>query len=139
LQKHCWKAQVSISFPRMRPATGGYQPEARCLLSDRQFVQLVCAFRWLLPHAGITLSTREPAALRDGMIPLGVTLMSAGASTEPGGYSHFDEANWSPTQAAPGEQFAIADERPPSAIAQAIRDKGCEAVWKDADASLVQV
>src|SRR5258707_11804055 len=53
----------------------------------REMVQLVCAFRLMFPDAGLVLSTREPAKLRDGLAPLGITLMSAGSHTEPGGYT----------------------------------------------------
>ena len=56
-------------------------------MSDREMVQLVCAFRILFPDVGLVLSTREPAQLRDGLIPLGITLVSAGSHTEPGGYT----------------------------------------------------
>lgn len=122
----------------MRPAAGGFQPDPAHAANDRELTQLICAFRWLLPHVGIVLSTREPATLRDGLIPLGVTNMSAGSSTEPGGYSHFDETQWTPTEEQPGEQFHIADERPPKAVADAIRAKGYEPVWKDFDQTLVQ-
>lgn len=133
LHQHCWRAFLTVSFPRMRPAAGGFQPDPAHLPDDRQLVQLICAFRLLLPHAGLVLSTREPARLRDGLIPLGITQMSAGSSTEPGGYSHFDESQWVSTQDQPGEQFAIADERPPRAVAEAIRRHGYEPVWKDHD------
>jgi 2-iminoacetate synthase len=135
LLQHCWKAQISISFPRMRPAAGGFQPKE--IMSDRELVQLLTAFRWLLPHASITLSTRESAALRDGLVTLGVTNMSAGSSTEPGGYSHFDESSWTPTQSQPGEQFHIADERSPAQISNMIRSKGYDPVWKDFECCLV--
>ncbi len=137
LLKHCWKAHISISFPRMRPAAGGFQPKVGHCPTDRELVQLVCALRLLLPHAGIVVSTREPPRLRDGLIPIGVTLMSAGSSTEPGGYSHFDENQWSPTREQPGEQFHIADERPPHEVADVIRKLGYEPVWKDFDQALV--
>ncbi|MGC9450461.1 MAG: 2-iminoacetate synthase ThiH [Oceanipulchritudo sp.] len=137
LNQRCWKAQVSISLPRMRPAAGGFQPEERFLMSDRELVQYITALRLLLPHAGIVLSTREHPSLRNGLVPLGITTMSAGASTEPGGYSHFDETQWKRTDEQPGEQFAIADERPPKVIAEMIRSKGYEPVWKDFDQSLV--
>lgn len=137
LLKRCWKAQLTISLPRMRPAAGGFQPEARYQMSDRELVQVLCAFRLLLPTVGIVLSTREPANLRDGLVPLGVTLMSAGSSTEPGGYSHFDETQWTPSSEQPGEQFAVADERSPAEIAAMIRRHGYEPVWKDFDQSLV--
>lgn len=138
LHQYCWKAQVSISMPRMRPAAGGFQPEPRFLVNDRHLVQYIAAMRAFLPHAGLVLSTREHPTLRNGLVPLGITHMSAGASTEPGGYSHFDENNWNRTQDQPGEQFAIADERPPRVIADMIRSHGYEPVWKDFDQSFVQ-
>jgi 2-iminoacetate synthase len=85
LLRHCWKAQLTISLPRLRPCAGEFQPLTQ--FTDREFAQLVCAFRLMFPDAGLVLSTREPARLRDGLIPLGITLMSAGSHTEPGGYT----------------------------------------------------
>lgn len=137
LHQHCWKAQVAISMPRMRPAAGGFQPETRWLMNDRELVQYICALRLFLPHAGIVLSTREHPSLRNGLVRLGITHMSAGASTEPGGYSHFDESSWTTDRDQPGEQFHIADERSPSVVANMIRQQGYEPVWKDFDQSLV--
>lgn len=138
LQQYCWKAQVAISMPRMRPAAGGFQPDEKWLMNDRELVQYISALRLLLPHAGIVLSTREHPSLRNGLVPLGITHMSAGASTEPGGYSHFDESNWSSDRDQPGEQFHIADERSPAVVAAMIRQQGYEPVWKDFDQSLVR-
>lgn len=137
LLRHCWKAQITLSLPRMRPAAGGFQVDPAYQMSDRQLVQTITALRLFLPHVGIVLSTRESPALRNALVPLGVTQMSAGASTEPGGYSHFDETEWTRTQDQPGEQFHIADERPPREVAAMIRAQGYEAVWKDFDRSLV--
>jgi 2-iminoacetate synthase len=85
LLRNCWKAQLTISLPRLRPCAGEFQPLTR--MSDRDLAQLVCAFRLMFPDVGLVLSTREPAKLRDGLIPLGVTMMSAGSHTEPGGYT----------------------------------------------------
>jgi 2-iminoacetate synthase len=138
LHRHCWRAQLSISLPRLRPAAGGFSPDPAHCPNDRQLVQILTALRLLLPHAGIVLSTREHPALRNGLVRLGVTHMSAGASTEPGGYSHFDETSWQPTREQPGEQFHIADERPPAVIAAMIRAQGYEPVWKDFDQALVR-
>jgi 2-iminoacetate synthase len=138
LLKHCWRSYLTVALPRMRPAAGGYQVSPENILGDRELVQLMSALRLLLPTAGIVLSTREPAALRDGICTLGVTHMSAGSSTEPGGYSHFDEEQWTPTRAQPGEQFHIADERPPQAIAEMLRRRGLDPVWKDHDLALVK-
>ena len=85
LLKHCWKAQVTLSLPRLRPCAGEFQPLTN--LSDRELVQLIAALRLFLPDAGLVLSTREPAPLRDGLFPLGITHASAGSHTEPGGYT----------------------------------------------------
>src|SRR5256885_9844870 len=64
---------------------GEFQPLTH--MADRELVQLVCAFRLMFPDAGLVLSTRESATLRDGLIPLGITMVSAGSHTEPGGYT----------------------------------------------------
>jgi 2-iminoacetate synthase len=106
----------------MRPAAGGFAQ--KYFMEERELVQTMTALRLLLPHASIVLSTREPARLRDGLITLGVTNMSAGSSTEPGGYSSFDETSWTPTKEQKGEQFHISDERSPEQIAQVIRSQG---------------
>ena len=155
LLRHCWKAQLTISVPRLRPCAGEFQP--RTHMTDRDLAQLFCAFRLLLPDVGLVLSTREPARLRDGLIPLGVTLVSAGSHTEPGGYTGAGQANvhqtlrgriveladgaseWAdlplPRPGATG-QFKIADERTPVEVSDLIRGLGYEPVWKDWDASL---
>jgi 2-iminoacetate synthase len=131
LMKHYWKSQVSVSFPRLRPAAGGYKPDFP--VSDQELVQMICAFRLMLPDAGLVLSTREPAELRDNLIGLGITKMSAGSKTAPGGYldkldNNLDEQG----QAAEG-QFNVFDDRTVEAVAQSIRQKGYDTVWKDWD------
>src|SRR5436190_9690696 len=85
LLRNCWKAQLTISLPRLRPCAGEFQPLTH--ITDRELLQLVCAFRIMFLDAGLVLSTRESASLRDGLIPLGITLISAGSHTEPGGYT----------------------------------------------------
>ena len=136
LLKHCWRSQISISLPRLRPAAGAFQPEQQYGVSDRAFVQLICALRMFLPHISVVLSTREAPELRNALVPLGITHMSAGASTEPGGYSSYNTETWKQTKNQPGEQFHIADERPPIEVANMIRSLGYEPVWKDFDQSL---
>jgi 2-iminoacetate synthase len=120
LIRRWWRCEVAVALPRIRPAAGDYEPADP--VDDRAFVQFLCALRLALPDVGITLSTREPAALRDALVPLGVTTMSAGSHTEPGGYA-------APTDAEP--QFAISDERTPAAVAAALRAAGYDPVWKD--------
>jgi 2-iminoacetate synthase len=85
LLRNCWKSQLTISLPRLRPCAGEFEPLTH--MTDRELVQLVCAFRLMFPDVGLVLSTREPAKLRDGLFPLGITLISAGSHTEPGGYT----------------------------------------------------
>ena len=155
LLRHCWKAQVTISLPRLRPCAGEFEPLTH--MTDRELVQLVVAFRLMFPDAGLVLSTREPARLRDGLIPLGITLISAGSHTEPGGYTgagrekiHHTErgrivelaagaSEWAVTSGhatnATG-QFEIADDRSPGEVAELVRKLGYEPVWKDWDAAL---
>ena len=149
LLKHCWKAQLTVSLPRLRPCAGEFEPLVH--VSDAELVQLTCALRLFLPDVGIVLSTREPARLRDGLMGLGVTHMSAGSHTEPGGYTGAgreklhrtergriveltkeagDASEW-----ATG-QFDIADERSPGEVAEQIARAGYEPVWKDWDAAL---
>lgn len=138
LLRHCWKASLSVSLPRMRPANGSWAPPPEFHMHDRDLVQAICAYRLLLPTAAITLSTREHPALRNGLVRLGVTNMSAGSCTEPGGYQTFDPDTWVQTKGdQAGEQFHIGDERSPRVVAEMIRAQGYEAVWKDFDASLV--
>jgi len=155
LLRHCWKAALTISLPRLRPSAGDFAP--RTQISDRELVQLVCAFRLMFPDVGLVLSTREPVKLRDGLIPLGITLMSAGSHTEPGGYTgagkehiHHTQrgqivelasgaSEWAATNGhatnATG-QFDIADARSAEEVAKLIQHLGYEPVWKDWDAAL---
>ncbi|MBT2912778.1 2-iminoacetate synthase ThiH, partial [Vibrio anguillarum] len=85
LEKRYWKTRYSISFPRLRPCEGGLQPKS--VMSDKQLVQLICAFRLLNSEVELSLSTRESAHFRDKLIPLGITSISAGSKTQPGGYA----------------------------------------------------
>lgn len=122
LQKHYWRTRFSVNFPRMRPSESGYQPKV--VISDRELARLMFAFRIFDHDIDISYSTREAPGYRDNIMTLGVTSMSAGSRTEPGGYVSTPEAL---------EQFEVSDERPPSEVAAAIRRNGLEPVWKDWD------
>lgn len=115
-----WRAEVSVAVPRLRPAAGEYEPTDP--VDDRAFTQLICALRLALPDVGITLSTREPAFIRDALVPLGVTTLSAGSHTEPGGYASESDAE---------PQFEISDDRSPAEVAAALKANGYDPVWKD--------
>lgn len=125
LQKNYWKTRYSVSFPRLRPFGGSYKPNYP--VSDRQLVQLITAYRIFDENVELALSTRENAYFRDHAFPLGITTMSAGSKTEPGGYSEDHEYL---------EQFSVADNRSPHEVKEAIEQKGYEAVWKNWDESL---
>ena len=148
LLKRCWRSQLTISLPRLRPAAGGFRPKHS--LPDRDLVQLLCALRVTFPQVGIVLSTREPQDFRDLLIPIGVTMMSAGSRTEPGGYTgqgvdglHLTVKGRVTQHACSNSkaeaQFEVEDCRSPEAVAAAIRAQGLEPVWKDWDSSILSV
>lgn len=149
LQKYCWKAVFTVSFPRLRPAAGGFTPLTD--FPDQALVQTICAFRIAFPEVGIVLSTREPAALRNGLCQLGVTMMSAGSHTAPGGYTGAGSDDLHLTvrgrrveveeragcEKAEG-QFGIADQRPVNEVAAMLGHHGFDPVWKDWDPVILE-
>ncbi|MCF2949155.1 2-iminoacetate synthase ThiH [Paraglaciecola aquimarina] len=120
LQNKYWRSKYSISLPRLRPCTGGIQPKSP--ITDAGLVQVICAFRLFSEQLEISLSTRESIELRNNLIPLGITHMSAGSSTQPGGYSAATKEL---------DQFEISDERSVEEVSAMIHHKGYQAVFKD--------
>ncbi|NDW19192.1 2-iminoacetate synthase ThiH [Dysgonomonas sp. 216] len=126
LQKNYWQTKYSISFPRMRPHEGeDFQPNV--IMQDKELAQLVFAYRIFDHDIEIALSTREDKQFRDNMTTLGVTSLSAGSKTDPGGYAVYKQEL---------EQFVVNDDRAPEDILQAVKGQGYEVVWKDWDLSL---
>jgi len=124
LEKKYWQTKYSVSFPRLRPYTGNLEPKVN--MSDKELVQLICAYRIFNEEVELSISTRENEKFRNNIIKLGITNISAGSKTDPGGYA-------SGLQAL--EQFEISDERTPQQVAAMIKEQGYEAVWKDWDES----
>lgn len=122
LRRKYWMTRYSVNFPRMRPAEGGFQPNV--VMNDRELAQLIFAFRIFDHDVDISVSTRERPDFRDNICTLGATSLSAGSKTDPGGYRVYPQSL---------EQFAVSDERMPDAVADAIRRRGAEPVWKDWD------
>ena len=120
LSRIYWRSKFSLSFPRLRPAEGVSDEYQQ--LSDNQLRQLICAYRLFDENVELSLSTREPQELRDSLVPFGITSMSAGSRTEPGGYAAHSRAL---------KQFEISDERAPAEIVGVLRSQGFEPVWKD--------
>jgi 2-iminoacetate synthase len=125
LQRTYWKTKFSVSLPRLRPHQGQFNPNVN--ITDKELIQLLCAYRLFDEDVELSLSTRERQELRDNALPLGVTSLSAGSRTEPGGYAN-------PSSSL--KQFETSDNRPPKEIMEMIKQKGYEAVWKDWDMSL---
>ncbi|MFB9864266.1 2-iminoacetate synthase ThiH [Rufibacter immobilis] len=131
LEKTYWQTKYSISFPRLRPIEVGTSEQSalksfNTYMTDKELVQLICAYRLLNEEVELSLSTRESERFRDHVIKLGITSISAGSKTNPGGYAVEPQSL---------EQFEISDERSPQEIAQMIRRQGYEPVWKDWDRS----
>ena len=124
LQRRYWQTKYSISFPRLRPFSGGLTPKVN--MTDRELLQLICAYRLLKEDVELSLSTRERPLFRDHVCRLGITTLSAGSKTDPGGYAS-KENNL--------EQFEICDDRSPVEVGEMIHKNGYEAVWKDWDRS----
>lgn len=120
LENRYWRSKFSISLPRLRPCTGGIQPKSA--INDVGLVQLICAFRLFSEQLEISLSTRESEDLRNNLLPLGITHMSAGSSTQPGGYA---------TPANELNQFEISDERSVEDISVMLSSKGYQPIFKD--------
>lgn len=125
LEKRYWQTKYSLSFPRLRPFSGGLEPKVE--MNDRELVQLICAYRIFNQEVELSMSTRESERFRNHVIKLGITSISAGSKTNPGGYAVEPQSL---------EQFEISDERTPEAIAEIIHKQGYEAIWKDWDFSL---
>jgi len=128
LMKRYWRCHVSFSFPRLRPAHEVERQRFRHLLNDKELVQMIVALRLCFADAGLVLSTREPARLRDNSVNFGITKISAGSKTNPGGYSGRSNS---------GKQFEIDDVRSPCQVASMLKRQGLEPVWKDWDSHFI--
>jgi 2-iminoacetate synthase len=124
LQRRYPEVDIAVSLPRMRPHAGAFQPAS--IVSDAELVQIMLALRLFLPRLGITISTRETARLRDNLLPLGVTRMSAGVSTAVGGHSRDDE-----TEGGSVGQFEISDDRSVDEMCAMLRARGFQPVFAD--------
>ncbi len=120
LQKKFWKTKYSISFPRLRPHSGGIEPKVE--MTDRDLVQLICAYRLFDEDIELSMSTRETELFRNNVVHLGITSISAESKTNPGGYTIEKQSL---------EQFEISDERTTEEIAEMLKSQGKEVVWKD--------
>ncbi len=125
LSKKYYESHVSASFPRIRSSAGAFKVDYE--VSDGDLLQAIFAFRLYLNDCGINISTRESADLRDKLMHLGATIMSAGSKTEPGGYSKPNEHS---------TQFKIDDERSIAEFTEVVKKAGYDPIFKDWDESM---
>lgn len=130
LIKQYWQSHISFSFPRLRPANKVQTEMFNSPVSDKDLARMIMALRLCFADAGLVLSTRESRGFRDGAVKLGITRISAGSKTSPGGYSSCAQAT---------KQFEIDDDRTPAEVAQMLKANNLEAVWKDWDKGFLKV
>ena len=131
LKKKYWQTRYSLSFPRIRPAEGVDQ-EKYCI-NDKDLAQLIFAYRLFDGDLELSLSTRETAYFRQNMVPLGITHLSAGSKTNPGGYCQQAKDDAKEESLS---QFDISDNRDPLVVAKDLVKANLEPVWKDWDKAL---
>jgi len=102
LEERFGAAAHTISVPRLRPASGWRLEGAPSPVSDDEFKKIVAVYRLAVPYAGVVVSTREPQIIREAVLDGGASQISAGSSTEPGGYGGKHES---------AAQFAVTDTR----------------------------
>ncbi|AKL97001.1 iron-only hydrogenase maturation protein HydG [Clostridium aceticum] len=105
----------TISVPRLKPALDSGLKEIPYAVSDKDFKKIVAIYRLAVPYTGIILSTRENATLRDELLNLGISQISAGSKTNPGGYGKEDKE---------AKQFENSDERTLDEMLQVICEQG---------------
>lgn len=120
LQDKYPETEISVSLPRIRPHAGSFDDIYP--VNDKALVQTMLALRLFLPRVGVTISTRESQSFRDNIIPLGVTKMSAGVSTEVGGHASKTKSD---------SQFEISDKRSVKEMKKILLDRGYQPVYKD--------
>ena len=122
MTKNYWRTKYAVAFPRIRPAEGGYKPNF--IMSDKEYAQTIWAYRLFDNDIDISMTTRESKEFRSNFVSLGITSMSAGSKTEPGGYSKPNNEL---------EQFHINDNRSEKEMEDMVKEQGYEVIYKDWD------
>lgn len=121
IQKKYPKAEISFSFPRIRPFVNNPDGNANDV-GERELLQIMLAYRLFTPYAGITISTRECARFRDGVVGMAATKISAGVKVGVGGHCEEEKGD---------EQFDISDPRDVHEVYQMLCDRGLQPVFRD--------
>ena len=129
LQRKYPAAEISLSCPRLRPIVNNDKINPLDV-GERELCQVLCAYRLFLPFAGITVSSRESARFRDGIVKIAATKVSAGVSTGIG--DHEEKYTGKSTGAQQGdEQFEIADGRSFAQMYHDMDGEGLQPVLND--------
>lgn len=123
LQRRYPHAEIAFSCPRLRPIINNDRINPMDV-HERQLLQVVCAYRLFMPFASITISTRECARVRDNLVQIAATKISAGVSTGIG--SHDEEI-----EHKGDDQFEISDERSVDSVFQALTEHNLQPVMND--------
>lgn len=121
IQRKYPHVEIGFSVPRLRPYINNAENNPKDV-HERQLLQVMLAYRLLMPFAGITISTRERAGFRDNVIGLMATKISAGVKVGVGGHDGEQKGD---------EQFEISDPRSVEEIVDSIASKGLQAVFTD--------
>lgn len=121
IQKKYPHAEIGFSTPRLRPYINNADNNPNDV-HEKQLLQVMLAYRLLMPYAGITISTREKAQFRDNVIGMCATKMSAGVSVGVGGHSEVEKGD---------EQFEISDPRSVSEVHNMVLSRGLQPVYTD--------
>jgi 2-iminoacetate synthase len=114
--------EYAVSFPRLRTIKN--EEFARCDIDDVMYTKILSLTRLLFPRVGINLSTREEPRVRDHLLEIAITRMSAGSNTSVGGYSLIEEDKQDP-------QFDIKDERSVAEVIALLKAKNFDPVFTD--------
>jgi len=125
LQRAYPHGEISISCPRLRPIVNDDTINAGDV-GEAQLLQVILAYRLFLPYANITISTRETARFRNGVLPLAATKLSAGVSTGIGEHSSKEKK-----QEEGDAQFEIADSRTVAEAMEDVKALGMQVVMSD--------
>ena len=129
LQRKYPHAEMSLSCPRLRPIVNN-EKISPLDVHEKELCQIICAYRIFLPFVGITVSSRESASFRNGIVKIAATKVSAGVSTGIGDHES-KYTGKEAVDAAGDEQFEINDNRSLDAMYKDIAEEGLQPVLND--------
>lgn len=121
IQRKYPHAEIAVSVPRLRPYINGEETNPRDV-HEKELLQIMCAYRLLMPFASITISTRERSDFRNNAVNICATKISAGVSVGIGGHSEKEKGD---------EQFEISDPRSVDEVVDSLHQYGLQPSFND--------